>query len=187
MLLLFKVFGIILIASCVLNGESYPGVLVSIPISYQKVGQIYPWWERSQLPVKSQGIELMYDKAEIMSQVWNSLSWSFSKFSIKNVVNPCWSRARLNHRNGAEGLEKLLVLWKLGERATGAFSNNALCESGESKLGHESFIFQCWMILRPLMCLALAQCLSLRKTCLWLLSNGWKMGRAFQRLFPLPS
>lgn len=39
----FKVFGIILIASCNLNGECYPGVLDSIPFSSKK--------GRSDLPV----------------------------------------------------------------------------------------------------------------------------------------
>lgn len=73
-----------------------PQVSLSAFPSHTKSRSDLPWWERSQLPVKSGGIELMCDKAGIMSQAWISLNWSFSKFFIKHIVNPRWSRARLS-------------------------------------------------------------------------------------------
>lgn len=54
-LLLFKAFGIILIASCILNGERYPGVLVSVPFSYKKSRSDLPVTEKVTTPGELRG------------------------------------------------------------------------------------------------------------------------------------
>lgn len=198
-LLLFKVFGIILIASCILNGGCYPGVLVSIPFSHKK--------SRSDLPVTGKVTtpgELRGNLIDVW-QGWNHVSGLdqfklifFSKFCNKYCIIPCWSRARLNlnlnHRNGAEQLKK------------------PLCPMETCRKSNWSLLYQCntcrvgcksWTI----------NLLSFSVGCFWGLwcaldqhsachletsasectsvacgypSSVWKMGRVSQRLFPFP-